>query len=541
MIDVRELLKSGENLNVECKLASNGLPKSLWETYSAFANTDGGVILLGVRESGKQYCIEGVPDPQKLIAEFWACIHNPNKISVSVLFDRHVYVSKLDDKSIVVIEVPRADRHEQPVYIGSDMFHGTYCRNGDGDFRCTREAVLAMLRDNTDESLDSRIVEDLDISNLNADAIRRYRTIFGNRKPNHVWESLPDNEFLLKIGAAKKDIQNKIRPTRAGVLAFGDYLTITTIYPNYFLDYRETQEVDIRWTDRVCVTDGTWSGNVFDFYFKIIERLTSSIKVPFRLNGVFREDTTFLHVSMREVLANCLVHADYNERLGIVIDKGPQTIVFSNPGLFRLDVRTAISGGISDCRNHTLFHIFNLIQIVEHAGSGLCTIYHYWDMAGLPLPRIEENLELRRTSVSLQYNEYLMAISKKENKLSVVNTEETAQKTEQTAQKTEQTAQKTEQTAQKSEQTAQKTEQTAQKTEQTAQKTEQAAQKNLDSLSMQICELIRDNNDITLDKIADLLGRSRYAISRKMKRLKQDGIITRIGPDKGGRWEINES
>ena len=535
MIDVRELLKSGENLNVECKLASNGLPKSLWETYSAFANTDGGVILLGVRESGKQFCVEGVSDPQKLISEFWACIHNPNKISVSVLFERHVYVSELDGKSIVVIEVPRADRHEQPVYIGPDMFRGTYCRNGDGDFRCTREAVLAMLRDNTDESLDSKIVDALDISNLNADSIRRYRTIFGNRKPNHVWESLPDDEFLLKIGAAKKDIQNIIRPTRAGVLAFGDYLTITGIYPNYFLDYRETQEIDIRWTDRVCVTDSTWSGNVFEFYFKIIERLTSSIKVPFRLNGVFREDTTFLHVSMREVLANCLVHADYNERLGIVIDKGPKTIVFSNPGLFRLDVRTAISGGISDCRNRTLFHIFNLIQIVEHAGSGLCTIYHYWNKAGLPLPSIEENLELRRTSVSLQYNDDLMSIGIKEKN------KQTAQKSEQTAQKSEQTAQKPEQAAQKPEQTAQKPEQTAQKSEQIAQKTEQAAQKNLDSLSMQICELVREDNNITLEKIADLLGRSRYAISRKMKRLKQDGIIIRIGPDKGGRWEINES
>ena len=491
MVDILSLIKDGENVNVECKLASNGLPKSIWETYSAFANTNGGVNLLGIKESDKRFDIEGVEHPQKLVAEIWACLHNSNKISTCVLFERHVYVTVVEGKSVIVLEIPRADRHEQPVFIGSDMFRGTYVRNGDGDFRCSRDTVLAMLRDNTDESQDSKMVKEMDIHCLNEDCVKRYRTMFSHIKPNHVWEALPDDEFLLKIGAAGKDHQNRIRPTRAGILAFGDFLSITSVYPNYYLDYQEKQGSETRWTDRVCASDSTWSGNVLDFYFRIIERLLSSIRTPFRLNGIFRESGTPIHTSIREVLANCLVHADYNGRFGIVIHKTPEMISFSNPGLFRMDVRAAISGGLSDTRNRNLFHIFNLIQLVEHAGSGLCTLFYDWKRASLPSPTIDENIELRRTTVSLQFIIQNQAVYQNTN-VDVLG----------------------------------------------AQKTDQSAQKTIDTISTQICALMRNNSSITVLAIASQLGLSRFAIARKIKYLKECGVIERVGPDKGGFWRV---
>ena len=73
-----------EDNRIEAKRAQGGLPHSLWETYSAFANTLGGVILLGVAE-GEDKSLYSVPlfDPQELADEFWSMVNNPKVVSVT--------------------------------------------------------------------------------------------------------------------------------------------------------------------------------------------------------------------------------------------------------------------------------------------------------------------------------------------------------------------------------------------------------------------------------------------------------------------------
>lgn len=146
MIDLNNIEAYRENNRIEAKKSTGGLPKSLWETYSAFANTLGGVILLGVEEY-KDHSLHPVdlPDPDQLIEEFWEIINDPAKVSVNILTDIHITSVAIEGKDIIAIYVPRAQRRDRPVYIGQDPFAGSYFRSGDGDYRCSREEVQRML------------------------------------------------------------------------------------------------------------------------------------------------------------------------------------------------------------------------------------------------------------------------------------------------------------------------------------------------------------------------------------------------------------
>ena len=133
MIDLNHIPRYRENNRIEAKKAAGGFPHSLWETYSAFANTIGGLILLGVEEApDKSLHITGVPDGPGYAATFWATVGDPAKVSANILAPEDVALHTVEGKQILVISVPRADRHQWPVYIGDSPFTGAYRRDGEG-------------------------------------------------------------------------------------------------------------------------------------------------------------------------------------------------------------------------------------------------------------------------------------------------------------------------------------------------------------------------------------------------------------------------
>ena len=183
---------------------------------------------------------------------------------------------------------------------------------------------------------------------------------------------------------------------------FGYEYEIVKEYPEYFLDYREELDPNTRWTDRIVSSSGDWSGNIYDFYFRVYNKIAQDIKIPFKLEGGDRIDDTPIHKALREALANCLINADYYGRQGIVIVKKKDIITLSNPGGFRIDLQTAKSGGVSDPRNSALIKMFNLIDIGERAGSGIPNIFNVWNKQGFPAPIISESFEPDRITLSLR-------------------------------------------------------------------------------------------------------------------------------------------
>jgi len=107
-----EDLALGEDYEIEFKSARGGVPRSLWESYSAFANTDGGIIVLGVKQhSGTRFEVQGLEDAAKIRQDFWNNVNNRSHVSHNLLGNDGVRVVEVNGDKVLVIEIPRADRY----------------------------------------------------------------------------------------------------------------------------------------------------------------------------------------------------------------------------------------------------------------------------------------------------------------------------------------------------------------------------------------------------------------------------------------------
>ena len=144
--------------------------------------------------------------------------------------------------------------------------------------------------------MDSKVLDDLTVADFNMDTVRAYRNRFRTVRQGSSWTDLDDERFLRAIGAAAVSREDgRLHPTFGGLLMFGNDYDIVSECPQYFLDYQETLDPAIRWTDRVHSGDGMWSGNLFDFFFRVNRKLAESLKTPFKLDGIFRVDDTPPH------------------------------------------------------------------------------------------------------------------------------------------------------------------------------------------------------------------------------------------------------
>lgn len=136
-----------ESCQLEAKAAQGRhgrgeLPRSLWETISGFANTSGGWIVLGVTEAQDRTLTPiGVQEPARLIQELWLALEQEQLIRPCILTRADIFTLPQDDRSVIVIHVPKAAEIDKPVYVGNDPNTGTYIRRGDGDYRCSRRQV----------------------------------------------------------------------------------------------------------------------------------------------------------------------------------------------------------------------------------------------------------------------------------------------------------------------------------------------------------------------------------------------------------------
>jgi ATP-dependent DNA helicase RecG len=397
-LDILIQLDWAEGDDLEFKSAQGGLPRSLWETYSAMANSHGGVILLGVEDDGR---VSGVREPQKLKKAFWDTVNNRSKLNLNLCGDADLAEVPHPDGLIFAIRVPQATRYQRPVFLGQNPLTGTYRRNYEGDYHCTEQEVSRMLSDRAEEPADSRILEGFGMADLDLPSLHQYRQRFASHKPTHPWLSEDDVGLLTKLGAWRRNRKTGAEGlTLAGLLMFGRDETLREGVPGYHVDFRERLSDDPaeRWSDRLTA-DGTWQPNLFQFYLRVTQRLVADLKLPFQLNAdLFRKGETEVHEAIREALANALIHADYNGQGGIVVEKFRDAFEFSNPGTLLVSMDQLLRGNVSECRNKALQTLFMLIGGAEKAGSGVDKMRRGWASQHWRSPMIREQVQPERVS-----------------------------------------------------------------------------------------------------------------------------------------------
>lgn len=307
----------------------------------------------------------------------------------------------------MVFFIPRAGREQRPVYRTQNPYSGTFKRNYEGDYKCTEKEVQRMFADaDTSRPADSRILKNYNMDDIDMESIQQYRRLFAIAKPDHPWLAESDFELIRKLGGYRKDrATGEEGFTLAGLLMFGKYEAITDneCCPNFFPDYQEklSDDPNERWSNRVC-PDGTWEGNLFQFYRLVLPRLQAILPKPFKLENNIRKDETPAHVAVREALINFIVHADYSENASLIARVYKNRIVLSNPGTMLVSKQQYYNGGDSVCRNKALQTMFLILGSAEKAGSGVDKILKGWREQNWRSPILETKCQPDKVELTMR-------------------------------------------------------------------------------------------------------------------------------------------
>ena len=384
LIDNIVSLKTETN-NIEFKKAKDGVPENLYDTFSSFSNTSGGIIIFGVDEKNN-YAICGITNPdifQKKITE--------QSLMMEPKIRPIITICEYDGKIIASAEIPELDVFNKPCYYsGKGKMKGSYIRVGDADLPMTDYEIYSFdaFKYKTEDELRSKERIEKDI--FNEISINSFLDKIISVKPNLI--NL-DRDTILKMNGI---IDKNNYPTVCGILNFGKYPQIFS--PNLDIvavrcstnEYGVEDQNGIRFLDNKRL-DGTIS----EMLKLAISFVINNIKKATRINdrGIREDVLEYPIKAIREIILNSLIHRDYsihteNEpiRLTIFDDR----IEISNPGGLYGRLSIDELGKVhSDIRNPFIASILEILEVTENRYSGIPTIYAEMKKAGLMEPKFE--------------------------------------------------------------------------------------------------------------------------------------------------------
>ena len=391
---------------IEVKSGEGGLPKSLPETISAFANARGGMLLLGLSETDG---FNPVPiDAAKLAADLGAVcaeqLHPPVRADIDI--------AEVEGQPVVVAPVDELPPDQKPCYVISrGVDRGSYIRTHDGDRRLTTYEVHVLSSSKGQPVDDTVVVPDAALSDLDPDRVgsllRRLRANRGN-----VFSNADDATILRMMGVtASTDSGSGI--TLAGLLALG-------IYPQQFVPQLNVTFVAFATQSGQPMADGTRfldnqsiDGPIASMVSETLAAMRRNMKRRGIVVGFGREDRwEYPEEAIREIVANALMHRDYHSLAHgsqVRVELYPNRLVVSSPGgiygpVAREDL---MAEPVSSSRNARLAKLLEDVEVgstgrtvCENRGTGLLAMAGALRDAGIEPPTIDDFVREFRVTIS---------------------------------------------------------------------------------------------------------------------------------------------
>lgn len=380
----------------EAKSCESSLGSSVWESVSAFANTSGGVLLLGVSEKDGFRPIDGF-DANRTVSQFMQGMGDGGMQGTRLTNPPEYEISRCEaeGRPFLMVDIRENPVGQKPCYVtAKGPCAGGYRRVDDHDVRLSAVEVYEFENAFTPSPADRQVVDEADASDLDDEAITRLLDACkGSRALQGVTTPAERLERLNVI-----DHEGRVR--LAGLLALGRYPQ--QFYPKLLVDVMAHPDVDgsnvdgPRFTDRMLC-----EGSMPDAVGQAVEAVVRNLRTVTVVSGTgATRNPEIPREVLREVIANAVVHREYDARFqgrSVTVDVYPNRVEVASPGgLWGGVTLDTIGDGESRCRNATLMRLMyetpyaggNAVT-VEGGGTGIPLVIREMSRLGLPAPEFD--------------------------------------------------------------------------------------------------------------------------------------------------------
>ena len=447
------LIKEGEGLTVEFK--ERYTPK-IDRDIVAFANSKGGLLLLGVDDRGK---VVGEKLTNRMKAEINAIARN---------CDPSIHIKKIRQAGkIVVVEVAEGD--EKPY--GSSS--GFYRRLDAVTQKMTQREVRSIFRETDDMSFEDITCRDLSLKDI---SLKKIKSFLHEANMSYKISKANLASFLTSLSIYRKDKINN-----AGALMFASKV-------EKFIPHAESIFASFKGTDKTNIYDrNDVRDDLLIQFSEAVAFLKKHLNVRSEIRGFDRFDIYEIPLdALREAVVNAIVHREYRiTGTSIYVRIFDDRVEIENPGGLPDGITKRDFGKSSVRRNPIIADLFHRMGKVERMGSGIERMRDLMRKAGLKEPVFEMDAFFRVTF----YRDPRYSLKADSSEKVRATREKTRGKTR----------------------------------EKTREK---------------IIQSLKANPEITMEGLAEIIGITSKGIEWQIKKLKEEGVVRRIGPAKGGHWEI---